>query len=447
MVGRASLIVILGFSVIFGVASQYWNRTSNRAVENFVSYYDSSTAHNIAVSAADLACDSIFQNNADTNMASNSPLTGGFPGGGGYKIMTKGVGGNVWITALGIDTTLRGHIIMDTVKALLSPFQFSRYAFFTNSDNGVYWVTGDTLTGPYQTNGTMSISGVPVIKGPASAFNGTNPTPLPDKSGDTLKANSFQSGVKVALPSDINSTVAAAASVATFQPGSSYTSSSYAYDVFLTFNSDGTVTELDSTWQYTSGWGGGSWSLKTHTSATTVALTSLVNTNGQAVILVKNGNVHVQGTVDGYVTVVSQAGTGISKEDVQGNSGNPNGNILIDADITYKDDPRTTSSDDMLGLVANNSVMLATQPSSKADAHIDAAIFALNGGFSYDDYTGIKKGYLYIYGSVTQKTRGPVGQVGGNGYLKNYRYDSRFAYQSPPAFPGTNRYRVIAWRE
>ena len=57
MVGRASLIVILGFSLIFGLAGQYWNRESDSATENFVNYYSSSAAHNIAVGAANLACD------------------------------------------------------------------------------------------------------------------------------------------------------------------------------------------------------------------------------------------------------------------------------------------------------------------------------------------------------------------------------------------------------
>lgn len=463
MVGRGSLIVILGFSIIFGIASQYWNRTSNRAMENFVNYYDSTVAHNIAVSAANLACDSIFQNSKDTAMAA---LTGGFPVPGGsnngtYKIVIQMQPGNwgarnAFITATGSYAGLRGYTITDTVKILLSPYAFSRFAFFTNTDNGVYWITGDTLTGPYQTNGTMNIQGVPVIKGPASAFNGTNPATLPDKNGDTLKADSFRSGVSVPLPSNITATAAAAIQASTFS-NSSYTGSSYAYDVYLTFNSNGTVTETDTTRKYTSSrYGSGSWSTVASTASQNIALSSMVNSSGQVVILVNDGDVHVSGTVNGSVTVVAQEPTSnnrISSTNTSNQyfSSSDDGNVLINGNITYQNNPQTSpGSTNMLGLVASNDVMLTTQPNG--DVTIDAAIFALNGSFTYQDYSvnsnnGNFKGYLNVYGSITQQSRGAVGMVGGNGYLKDYKYDTRFAYVSPPAFPGTNQYRVIAWRE
>ncbi len=456
MVGRASLVVILGFSIIFGVAAQYWNRTSNRAIENFVNYYDSTCAHNIAVSVANLACDSIFQNNADTTVLKNGLSGSSFPGGGSYSINGQGINGNFLITATGTYAGFRGYNITDTVKALLSPFAFSRFAFFTNSDNGVYWTTGDTLTGPYQTNGTMYISGVPVIKGPASAFNGTNPAVLPDRNGDTLKADSFRSGVNVPLPTSISATAAAATKT---YSNSSYTGSKYAYDVYLTFNSGGTVTETDTTRHTTNS--GATWSVAgTPTSPTTVTLSSIASSQtGQAVILVQDGDVHVSGIVSGgSVTVVAQEPTSNNRISSTSTSNtyfnsSVDGNVLITGNLTYNN-PAT----DMLGLVASNDVMLTTQsngnpnnPSNSANPTIDAAIFAL-GSFTYEDYAnntnnGNFKGYLNIMGSLTQSTRGAVGTLSPTGYLKDYKYDSRFAYSAPPAFPGTNQYRVIAWRE
>ncbi|MGB9591948.1 MAG: hypothetical protein ACPL1K_05470, partial [Candidatus Kryptoniota bacterium] len=74
MVGKGSLLVILGFSLIFGIASRYWNRMSNAAIDNFVQYYNWTNAHNIAVSAANIAADSVFWNPKATSLS----LSGSF---------------------------------------------------------------------------------------------------------------------------------------------------------------------------------------------------------------------------------------------------------------------------------------------------------------------------------------------------------------------------------
>jgi hypothetical protein len=91
MVGRASLIVILGFSVIFGMASLYWNRESDSATNNMVDYYSASAAHNIAVGAANYAVSLIFQNTADTSAIDG--MSGQFPGGGTYDITDQMLAG------------------------------------------------------------------------------------------------------------------------------------------------------------------------------------------------------------------------------------------------------------------------------------------------------------------------------------------------------------------
>jgi hypothetical protein len=72
------------------------------------------------------------------------------------------------------------------------------------------------------------------------------------------------------------------------------------------------------------------------------------------------------------------------------------------------------------------------------NVQIDAAILALNHSFTVDNYDcGDPLGTLTVNGVIAQKHRGIVG-VGGSsishGYVKNYTYDDRLKYRSPPYF-------------
>jgi hypothetical protein len=58
---------------------------------------------------------------------------------------------------------------------------------------------------------------------------------------------------------------------------------------------------------------------------------------------------------------------------------------------------------------------------------------------------------LHIDGAIAQRYRGPVGQSGSNatGYLKQYVYDQRLKYLSPPKFldPVASSWGVATWAE
>jgi hypothetical protein len=72
---------------------------------------------------------------------------------------------------------------------------------------------------------------------------------------------------------------------------------------------------------------------------------------------------------------------------------------------------------------------------------VDATILALNQSFVVNNYSHSPgEGGLYVYGSIQQDARGPVGLVGGNnGYVKNYYWDARLPLYGPPYYltPGT----------
>ena len=41
---------------------------------------------------------------------------------------------------------------------------------------------------------------------------------------------------------------------------------------------------------------------------------------------------------------------------------------------------------------------------------------------------------LSVSGAIAQRYRGPVGTSGGTGFIKDYNYDDRLKYRSPPFF-------------
>jgi Tfp pilus assembly protein PilX len=129
---------------------------------------------------------------------------------------------------------------------------------------------------------------------------------------------------------------------------------------------------------------------------------------------------------------------------------------------------RGSGSDAMLGLIANNLVRVFHNPQTDADAaceenltngskrniRIDAAILALNYSFTVDNFgCGDPLGQLTVNGVIAQKFRGPVGTGGASGtatgYSKNYSYDDRLQYRSPPYFldPVQSAWQTVRYNE
>ena len=100
------------------------------------------------------------------------------------------------------------------------------------------------------------------------------------------------------------------------------------------------------------------------------------------------------------------------------------------------------SGNSVLGLVANSFVRVYHPCNSEvsplmSNVRIDAAILSLAHSFTADNYDcGSKLGNLTVNGAIAQKYRGAVGQSGspGRGFTKDYNYDDRLRYRSPPYF-------------
>ncbi|HEY5053647.1 MAG TPA: hypothetical protein VII45_09595, partial [Solirubrobacterales bacterium] len=148
------------------------------------------------------------------------------------------------------------------------------------------------------------------------------------------------------------------------------------------------------------------------------------------------GDVYISGEYSGQLTVAAE------------------NDIIITDDLT-----RASSSEGMLGLIANNFVrVFHNYPTETLDStthdsscgsgsgeeklknlEIDAAILAINHSFIVDHYDcGGSLGTLNVEGAIAQKFRGPVGTGNGSttstGYAKKYVYDNRLHYLEPPSF-------------
>jgi Tfp pilus assembly protein PilX len=114
------------------------------------------------------------------------------------------------------------------------------------------------------------------------------------------------------------------------------------------------------------------------------------------------------------------------------------------------------SGDVVMGLIANNFVRIQhavnrtgsnvntedcdsnrKAPDGKwmHDITIEAAILSLQHSFIADNYRcGERLGTVTVNGAIAQRFRGPVGLVGSKGFIKDYNYDDRLRYRSPPFF-------------
>jgi hypothetical protein len=344
----------------------------------------------------------------------------------------------------------------------------------------ITFVAGDTFNGPLHTNDAMLISGNPTFNGPVSTAY-PNCAPV----GNTVPAASacyrangsanptFAKGIafasKVDLPPN-NAAIAAQVVPATAigTPGCLYTGPTR-----IKFNSGGTMT-VTSPYSLSLNPGCGTAPI---TAAQTIPVpnnnvivvqnvpstqsspsSSASNCNNGGIYSAaigypqsgdyntsfglyncRNGNVFVDGTLAGRVTISAD------------------NNVVIVDNITYAGGAAGT---DALGLIANNSVEVYHPIScSSTDSNgcsngtnlarptggtwsspvINAAMISLLHSFGVQQYhIGNPLGTLHVFGAISQKFRGAVGTFDSSGidsgYVKDYSYDNRLRYSPPPFY-------------
>ena len=141
------------------------------------------------------------------------------------------------------------------------------------------------------------------------------------------------------------------------------------------------------------------------------------------------GNLYVSGTYTKSMTLAAANDIIIAPFGAtRTNGGSGNGDLI-------------GSGNSVLGLVANSFVRVY-HPCPEVsplmdDVRIDAAILSLAHSFTADNYDcGSRLDNLTVNGAIAQKYRGAVGLSGspGRGFTKDYNYDDRLRYRSPPYF-------------
>ena len=146
------------------------------------------------------------------------------------------------------------------------------------------------------------------------------------------------------------------------------------------------------------------------------------------------GDIYLEGELNGRVTVAAENNVILtsSMRDstaslVRGdNYGKPAENSesvmgIVAGEFAYIYRP-TDSSNDWVG---------DWKEENAQDPIFNAAILAVDSCFGSQDATyGSRNGFIYLWGSLSQKYRCVVGYVGG--YSKSYKYDERLASLSPP---------------
>lgn len=215
----------------------------------------------------------------------------------------------------------------------------------------------------------------------------------------------------------------------------------------------------------------------------------------------KTGNLFISGTLEGRLTIAARNNIYITHADPT-NWEQPNYTAHTEGGIYYSNttfgDPdhpsvkengiyvRKAKGKDMLGLVANENIYILhwgwprelNAYTENNDPHweyykkenygrgrwkwvhaddvapqnitIHAALFAVNGGFGYEDFrSGSKKNDIILWGSITQQQRLPVGLIGSTGYSKKYAHDPRMFYDYPPHIlePVNTGWEVMDWKE
>lgn len=405
MVGKATLFVVAGFSLIFLIVEYNMGSVSTRAVSNFVDYYVENYAHELAVTGANLAANQIFLDNTWK---------------AGYKNLNyKGGKINVEVQVLDAFTNTRKIIsigeyqsVKQTVEVTLIPSKFSKYAYYSASEgSNIYWISSDTVWGPFHTQDYLRVAGNPVFFGKTSTLQGLVKL---NKTDNPKFIGGFESGLNVSIPLNVTNSIETEADKGGFKITKKDT-------VYLTFVSDSIKIKYS--------WKG----------PVTTKLASALAPNG--VIFIKDPlAVRLQGTVKGQYTV---AVSGPLNE----------GNVFIDDDIKYSSDPLTNpNSKDVLGIVSKNNVIITNNAANNSDVTIQASIFCEKGSFTAENYSKRPvSGSINLLGGIIQNIRGPVGTFKGStilsGFSKRYRYDERLLVTYPPAFPGTGGFEIVSWYE
>ncbi|MBK8944846.1 MAG: hypothetical protein IPM32_06175 [Ignavibacteriae bacterium] len=431
MGGKAILIVVISFSLMFTVVKYNSSNTSSNAAERLASYYIKTNAHNIAASAANIAANELFR---DPNWSGFSQDTLYMNGGYAVISVSKPANAKAKFDAKAVYKFFyAGEEFSEEsrVNFVLNATNYSRFGYYTNVWGSGYLVTGDTIDGPFHTQTKLNTLGSPVFLGKVTTKQGINM--VGNKYGFGPANPEFKGGYET--PVDVPFTLNTSALLGVASTGGRVFQhpSGSNLDVRLHFNADETV-EWSTRKTGTSSW-----------STPIVADLDTFTTNG--VIWNKKGNLYLSGTVNGKYTVGTAKGGGST------------GYVYLEDDIVYRKDPlkfvnggttiTNPDCEDMLGIIAEKQVVVKDNAANRDDINIHAALFNYDGGITVEGISSSKPnmGTMRIHGSLIENSAQTTGYTNGAGYHQVIKYDKRYRNSTPPSFPATTSYEIVSWFE
>jgi hypothetical protein len=419
MGGKASLILVAGFSAILGYIAMNIGNVSTQAVTNMSMYAAMTASHNVALAGANARLARFYQDTTDYSTVSKTFTGANFTG-----TYTAGIAAisSSRLRMRCVSTYPMGAASMhDTVEVFFDRNRrnsFTLFAWMTDFEGNVFWITADTVWGRVHSNGNLHINGSPVFMQKATTAKGFDPPKVGSGTNKAIFKDGYETGIApITFPTDLSELTAASVG-----GGRRYTT-----DIFVTL-SPGTSANND-----------GMAYIRNGNLATSPLIDSIsLSDPGFNGVILGTQKVNVQGTLDGKLTVSSGA------------------NMYIHNDVLYERNPRVTTSDDLLGLVSETNVVVKNNAANNSNCEIHGSIFTRTGSFTAEDYnTRPVSGEMRVLGSIVQKTRGAIGQFSGStitsGFSKRYRYDDRLSDPAfrPPFYPGyyVSTFAITNWWE
>jgi hypothetical protein len=419
MGGKAGLILVVGFSAILGYIAMNVSNVSTQAVTNMSMYTAMTSSHNVALAGANARLAQFYQDSTDWSTVSKTFTGKNFTG--SYSAGITDIGGNKLRMRCVSTYPLGSASMHDTVEVFFDRTKknsFSLFAWMTNFEGNVFWITQDTVWGRVHSNGNLHINGSPVFMQKATTAKGFDPPKVGSGQNRAIFKDGYETGIaEIDFPNNLNEIVTASVG-----GGRRYTT-----DIFVTL-SPGTSANNDGVAYIRGG------------NLPTSPIIDSIQLNGAGFngAILGTGSVGVEGTLDGQLTICSQT------------------NMYIHNDVLYERNPRFTTSDDVLGLVAENNVIVKNNAANNSNCEIHGSIFTRTGSFTAENYNSRPvSGELRVLGSIVQETRGAIGQFSGStitsGFSKRYRYDNRLndPVFRPPFYPGyyVSTYAITNWWE
>ena len=416
MFGKGSLLIVFSFILSFSVYQLKLSKAVTSTSDNFNQYYMRTLIHEEALNAMNFGINKVWAQNIKSDT---------------FSIVANGCTSVVNICESGLDTVLlrskswnyifdedyyasnkKTKKVEDSVLAYFAyNIPISRYFWFTNEEGNIYWITGDSVWGPIHTNSVIKTYGSPVFYGKVTAQKGISPNPsLP--SNNAKFYGGWEVGPKIEIPTDMTHLMQAA--FVGNGPAPPNTKCIYDKETMFNFLADGRVERTVGA-----------------TSPDTVYVSDIAPTG----VIFSAKDVRVKGTLNGKLTIYSDD------------------DIWIDDDIVYANDPEIDpNSDDILGLIAKDKVIVTDNAPNRNDVNIQACIMAASGSFTAQNYsTRPVSGVLKITGGIVQHRRGAIGTFGWSGiksgFSKCYKFDNRCSTTSPPSYPYVRVLHLVSWWE